>query len=149
MKKGKPLKRGAPLKVKTPLKANTPLKSNSQLSSNKPLQSNKQLRPRSAKAQQLYREKRVPLVKKLLEERPWCEACPIYAEHDGIQFYRVQPSCDLHEIKSRGRTGGIHSEEWLDETNILCVCRECHRRITDHPDEAKNLGLLKSSGLDN
>lgn len=154
MKKGKPLKRGAPLKAKTPLKANkplqakTPLKSNSQLSSNKPLQSNKQLRPRSAKAQQLYKEKRIPLVKKLLSERPWCEACPIYAEHDNRQFFRVQPSCDLHEIKSRGRTGGIHSEEWLDEANIMCVCRGCHRRITDNPKEAEALGLLKPSGLD-
>jgi hypothetical protein len=141
MKKGKPLKRGAPLKAKTPLKGNKPLQAKT------PLKQNSQL-ARSAKAQQLYKEKRIPLVKKLLTERPWCEACPVYAEHDDRQFFRVQPSCDLHEIKSRGRTGGIHSEEWLDEANILCVCRGCHRRITDNPQEAQELGLLKPSGLD-
>lgn len=115
----------------------------SQLKSNKPLRSNGQLRPRSAKAQKLYKEKRVPLVKKLLEERPWCEACPKYAELDGLTFYRVRPSRDLHEMLSRGRTGGINSDEWLDETNILCVCRECHMRITDNSDEAEQLGLMK------
>jgi len=131
------------LERKTPLKANKPLKAKKQL------QAKKQLRPRSAKAQALYKEKRIPLVKKLLAERPWCEACPLFAELDNIQFYRVQPSVDLHEVKSRGTTGGIHSDEWLDPENIKCVCRGCHRRITDNPDEAESLGLLKKVGLDN
>jgi hypothetical protein len=155
MKKGKPLKRQKQLQAKSQLKSNkqlkqkTQLKGNSSLRSSKPLEQHKQLRPRSNKAQQLYKDKRVPLVKRLLAERPWCEACPVYAEVDQLQFYRIRSSVDLHEMKSRGRTGGIHGEEWLDETNILCVCRECHRRITDFPEEAEALGLLKSGGLDN
>lgn len=155
MKQNKPLKRTASLKTnkgltsKSKLQTKKPLQGKQKLSSNKPLKSTKQLRPRSEKAQQLYREKRVPLVKKLLAERPWCEACPKYAEFDGKQFFRVRASVDLHEIKSRGRTGGIHGEEWLDESNILCVCRECHIRITNYPDTAESIGLLKPGGVDN
>lgn len=125
MKKGKPLQQKTPLKQKMPLKANTPL------------------RKRSEKSAKLYAEKRVPLVKKLLTERPLCEACSIYAGHDGKIVFNIKASRDLHEVKSRGRTGGIHSTEWLDEQNILCVCRPCHRRITDNPEEAELLGLLK------
>lgn len=113
---------------------------------NKPLKSNKKLAHRSKKAKKLYAEKRRPLVEKLLAERPWCEACKLFATKDGKTFHRVNQSRDLHEVLSRGRSGGIHSEEWLDEDNILCVCRECHRRITDNPKEAEELGLLKQRG---
>lgn len=113
---------------------------------NKGLQSRKPLAARSKKAKKLYKDKRIPLVKRLLEERPWCEACGKYAEKEGQLFYRVKPSTDCHEIQSRGVTGGIHSGEWLDEDNILCVCRKCHDRITNDPEEAEELGLLKFSG---
>ena len=133
--KRSPLNRGKPLKAKKQLKSKTPLKSK------------KKIPTRSKKAQKLYREKRIPLVKKLLEERPWCEAHALFAELDGKTFYRVAPSQDLHEIKPRGRTGGIHSDEWLAEENIMCVCRPCHTRITeDKNEEATKLGFLKPSG---
>lgn len=130
------------------LKSGKQLKRGTQPKQNKPLQSKKKIPHRSKKAQKLYKEKRVPLVERLLKERPWCEACPVYAKKDGRQFFRPFPSRDLHEIKSRGRTGGIHSEEWLDEDNILCICRGCHQRIGDKVEEAEELGLLKPSGLD-
>jgi hypothetical protein len=112
----------SPLNRKTPLKANpdkqlkrTPLK------------------PRSKKAQNLYQTKRIPLVKRLLEERPTCQIC------------EVNDSVDLHEILTRGRSGGIHSGEWLDETNILCVCRLCHNKIDDNPEWAEAHGYIKPS----
>ena len=137
--KRSPLNRG-----NKPLKRGKKLQQKSQLKQKKPLKQNKKLAPRSKKAEKLYREKRRPLVEKLLKERPWCEACGKFAELDGLAFYRVQPSRDLHEIKTRGRTGGIHSDEWLDEDNILCVCRDCHNRITQDKDgEATKLGFLK------
>lgn len=138
------MKRGGPIKRNTPLN-----RGSSQLKSTTPMKRSGKLRPRSKKTEKRYREERVPLVKRLLEERPWCQACKLFAELDGVTFYRVNPSVDLHEILSRGRTGGVHSEEWLDEDNILCVCRPCHNRITDDkPDEdgvgeATKLGLLK------
>jgi hypothetical protein len=125
-------------------RGNKPLKAKKQLQAKTPLKSKKKIPPRSKKAQKLYKEKRIPLVEKLLGDRPWCEACGKFAELDGKTFFRVAPSRDLHEIKSRGRTGGIHSDEWLDEDNILCVCRPCHQRITaDKDGEATKLGLLK------
>lgn len=99
------------------------------------------MKHRSAKATKLYKEKRRPLVEKLLAERPWCEACAKWAEFDGITFFRVRESVDLHEIRSRGITGGIQADDWLDPDNILCVCRICHDRITTKADDAKKLGL--------
>jgi hypothetical protein len=39
------------------------------------------LRYRSAKKEKEYVERR-KLVVRLLEEKPWCEACPVFAEHD-------------------------------------------------------------------
>ena len=119
---------------RTPLKRNTPLKSGGELKKTP-------LKFRSEKTQKLYTEERIPLVKRLLKERPWCEACPVFAAHDKV-VKRVRPSVDLHEIKTRGRTGGVNSKEWLDETNILCVCRLCHDRIGDDPRLSKELGLL-------
>jgi hypothetical protein len=128
---------------RSPLKSNgsalkrSPLKSNGQ-----PLKSKTPLKPRSEKTAKKYKEERIPLVKRLLKERPWCEACKVYAQVDGVVWFRPRPSRDLHEIRSRGRTGGVHSDEWLDPENILCVCRECHTRITDQVKEAEALGFL-------
>jgi hypothetical protein len=132
------------------LKRNKKLQQKSQLQQKKPLQQKKKLAPRSKKAEKLYREKRKPLVEKLLEQRPWCEACEAFAKLDGLEFFRVQPSKDLHEMATRGRTGGIHSDEWLDEDNIMCVCRNCHNRITqDNNQEATKLGFLKKGNNEN
>lgn len=128
-----PLNRGKKELKRTPLKAGT-----------KPLPSAKKpMKARSAKTAKKYREERIPLVKRLLEERPWCEACKVFAAADGRTWFRTNPSVDLHEVISRGRSGGVNSSEWLDPKNILCVCRPCHDRITNNKDgEADKLGLL-------
>ena len=95
------------------------------------------MRKRSAKKEAEYKVRRV-LVVRLLEERPWCEACPVYATHDGLALYQRKRSVDLHELVRRSQGGSI-----LDEDNIICVCRDCHRRIGNHPQEAFDLGLAK------
>lgn len=95
------------------------------------------MKRRSAKKEAEYRERRV-LVARLLEERPLCEACPVYAKHDGAALYQRRRSVDLHELVRRSQGGSI-----LDEDNIICVCRDCHRRIGNHPQEAFDLGLAK------
>ena len=112
MKRGKPLKRTGSLK-RTPLAK------------------------RSKKTQDIYKD-RIPLVKRLLTERPWCEACPIFAIHDGLVVYNRRPSVDIHELKRRSQGGSI-----LDEKNLMAVCRICHRRIGEHPQLAFDLGLSK------
>lgn len=95
------------------------------------------MRHRSKKKEAEYRLRR-PLVKRLIEERPLCEACPIFAEYDGRVVYSRQMSVDIHEIVRRSQGGSI-----LDENNLLAVCRPCHQRIGNHPQLAFDLGLAK------
>ena len=95
------------------------------------------MRKRSAKNEAIYRERR-PLVKRLLEEREWCEACPVFAKHDGAMVYTRNRSVDIHELVRRSQGGSI-----LDVDNLLAVCRPCHHRIGNHPQLAFDLGLAK------
>lgn len=97
------------------------------------------MRARSKKTQQKYKD-RAPLVARLLEERPFCEACQIFASFDG-ERRRTNQSVDIHEVISRGRGGTI-----LEEDNLLAVCRfPCHSRITTDSREAEWLGLAMPS----
>lgn len=95
------------------------------------------MRYRSKKKQQEYALRR-PLVKKLLAQKPYCEACPVFAAHDGRLTYVRNLSCDIHEIIRRSQGGSI-----LDEDNLLAVCRACHNRIGRNPQLAFDLGLAK------
>jgi 5-methylcytosine-specific restriction endonuclease McrA len=97
------------------------------------------MRHRSNKKEAEYRLRR-PLVEKLLEEKPYCEACPIFAEHDEKATYIRQRSQDIHEIVRRSQGGSI-----LDENNLLAVCRKCHTRIGNYPQLSFELGLAKHS----
>lgn len=103
------------------------------------------LNQRSERTQTKYTEQRIPLVKAILTERPFCEACEKYAERDGVVVVKRR-SVDCHEVLSRGRSGGVSGTAWLDPANILAVCRICHIRITAHPSEAEQLGLLTKVG---
>lgn len=95
------------------------------------------MRHRSKKKEAEYRKRR-PLVERLLRERPMCEACPVFAKHDEKVTYVRNPSVDVHELVRRSQGGSI-----LDEDNLMCVCRSCHRRIGNYPQLAFDLGLAK------
>ena len=86
------------------------------------------MRFRSKKMQAIYR-KRIPLVARLLDERPICERC------------HKQRSTDIHERLSRARGGDI-----LDETNCVALCSFCHHMITIHPAMAEAEGWSLRSG---
>lgn len=45
---------------------------------------------------------------------------------------------DLHELLSRARGGSIS-----DPANCVPICRQCHTWVTEHPIEAKEMGLSK------
>lgn len=114
------------------------MKRNSPLRRNKPLEGGGQLKrtplkPRSEKTQRRYDEERIPLVIATLRENPLCEIC-----------WR-RKSTDCHEKRSRGRTGGVHGDAWLDPDNIMALCRRCHDWVTTHPEEAEELGFLLPS----
>lgn len=95
------------------------------------------MRHRSKKKEAEYRLRR-PLVERLLEEKPNCEACPVFAEHDGLVTYQRARSVDVHEIVRRSQGGSI-----LNEENLMCVCRKCHTRIGNYPQLAFELGLAR------
>lgn len=95
------------------------------------------MRHRSKKKEAEYRLRR-PLVEKLLSERPWCEACSVFANYDGALTYKQNQSVDIHEVVRRSQGGSI-----LDENNLLAVCRKCHQRIGNYPALAFELGLAK------
>ena len=97
------------------------------------------MRYRSPKKEAEYLLRR-PLVQRLLEERPLCQACPVFAEHDEKTIYKRNASQDVHELIRRSQGGSI-----LDEKNLLCVCRPCHTRIGNHPQLAFDLGLARHS----
>lgn len=97
------------------------------------------MRSRSPKKEAEYRLRR-PLVARLLEERPLCEACPVFAVHDEKTTYRRNAAVDVHELIRRSQGGSI-----LDEANLMCVCRPCHTRIGNNPQLAFDLGLAKHS----
>ena len=97
------------------------------------------MRYRSPKKEAEYRLRR-PLVARLLEERPLCEACPVFAVYDEKTTYRRNAAVDVHELIRRSQGGSI-----LDEANLMCVCRPCHTRIGNNPQLAFDLGLAKHS----
>jgi len=86
------------------------------------------MRNRSKKRQELYSKERIPLVIKLLEQYPICQRCS------------QQRSVDVHEKKTRARSGSI-----TDETNLVCLCRPCHDLITRDPAEAHKRGWVLHS----
>lgn len=103
----------------------------------KPLKRGGRLRQRSKKMEAKYVDRR-EFVVRILSERPYCEACPKFATHDGKKTYHRYASCDVHEIVRRSQGGSI-----LDAKNVLAVCRKCHNRIGREPALAFELGLAK------
>lgn len=45
----------------------------------------------------------------------------------------------MHEILTRGRGG-----DPTDAENILCLCRACHKWVTEHETAARALGLVRA-----
>lgn len=97
----------------------------------------KQIPKRSKKTAKRYKEERVPFVKYMLGKFPVCAAQLPGCTHEAV---------DVHEILTRGRSGGVHGEAWLQEENCATLCRPCHTRITDDPKLGESIGLISRSG---
>lgn len=90
----------------------------------------RELRPVS-KARAAENRARRQVLERMAEADPMCQA-------------RIEGLCDGravdgHELKSRARGGSI-----TDETNIVLLCRPCHRRITEEPAWAEAHGWALS-----
>ena len=103
----------------------SPLKTYRPLYQRTPLRRTHGLRNRSRKMEAVY-EVRRELVERLLEERPLCQRC------------QMARSRDVHEVVTRGRGGSI-----TDEGNCVCLCRDYHDWVHDHPTMATAEGWLR------
>ena len=135
------MRRNKGLKPGKGLSKRSSLNSNSRLRSDKELKRGKRLPQRSEKTKEVYIDRR-DIVRRLLSERPNCEACQAFAIYDK-RWCNPRGSVDIHEILSRARGGSV-----LEEENLLAVCRPCHQRITENPELSEYLGLAVSSRLD-
>ena len=97
------------------------------------------IKKKSAKREVADVERRI-FVAMMLKKHPYCVACPIFAEHDGLVSYVRRPSQDIHELLRRSQGGSV-----VDEANCIAVCRSCHTRIGNYPQLAFDLGLAKRS----
>ncbi|PRX90670.1 HNH endonuclease [Allonocardiopsis opalescens] len=135
MRRRKPLERRSELKAKKPWTRKVPLADPERPTAELvELENGMTLRrmplaPRSAKQTALYVARRL-LVRRLLEERPWCE----------IQWDdRCQGrSVDADEIVLRSQGGSI-----LDEANLQTACRACHDAKHAHPNAAEARGVYR------
>lgn len=93
-----------------------------------PIQRKTRLRSRSAKMARLYRTERVPLVKAMLEARPWCE----------FPLGCTERSVDVHELLARSAGGSI-----VDPENLRTSCRAHNHWAEDHPTAAEAIGWKK------
>ena len=89
------------------------------------------INPVSKKRQKQNKER--DFIRKVLfrERGAYCEAI--------IPAVCSYVATDLHEILTRARGGSI-----TDPENILLLCRECHRFITEEPEWAKENGFVVS-----
>jgi len=88
----------------------------------------KPLPVRSRKTAAFYSANRIPFVVETLEARPICERC------------HKARSSEVHEIKTRARGGSL-----TDPDNVAALCHDCHRIVTENPDQAHEEGWLKHS----
>lgn len=88
-----------------------------------------------AKARAVTSERAVIRWQLLAARGAHCQGCPVTPV--GAPEPRLWS--DLHEILTRGRGG-----DPTDPENILCLCRECHRWVTEHEVEARALGLVRA-----
>lgn len=68
----------------------------------------------------LYEERR-PFVAKILEERPACEACKVFAAHDEKSTFIQHPSQDVHELvrRSQGALFWMKTMFWQYAENAI------------------------------
>lgn len=93
------------------------------------------MRRQSHKARQVAEERRNLDWSLLAARGSACEGChltPVGRRPD------PRPWSEKHEILTRARGGSP-----TDPDNILCLCRDCHKWITEHETAARELGLVR------
>lgn len=106
---------------RSPLQRRTPLRSQGELRSGSRMSRRSVARRRQDRDRGVLREW-------LRSERGlWCEA--------GLAGCEGRWT-DMHERLRRSQGG-----DPLDPDNVMCLCRSCHRWVTEHPQDAVRRGL--------
>lgn len=92
------------------------------------------MRRQSHKARQIAEFRRELDFELLAARGSACEACPLTP----VGRTPARPWSEKHEVLTRARGG-----DPTDVGNILCLCHDCHRWITDHETDARALGLVR------
>lgn len=124
------MKRGEPLKRHKPLLPGKPI-----------ARARSRLNQRSAKTARVYREERVPLVKEMLDEDPYCEMARRIRTVDPTWRSCTLYAIGLHELRKRSQGGSI-----TDRSNVLRTCGPCNSWVEDRPTLAHQAGLVIRAG---
>ena len=92
------------------------------------------IRKRSKRVAALYREQRIPLVRRLLAERPACEIA-----WDANCRGRSE---SVHEVIKRSHGGAIvpGPKAEAQGQRFVAACLPCNGAVEDHPAEARSRG---------
>src|SRR5687767_4128374 len=109
----------------------------------------KQLRNRSAKREQLMRNERVPLVKRMLEDSPPCALGIAATSSPSVAAARLIADCEgradcVHERRRRSQGGSL-----TKRVNLATLCSPCNNLIESDADVAAfahRVGLVVRRG---
>jgi hypothetical protein len=136
----------SPLNRKKSLQSNTPLKrtefKKNPKSSMAPRSSQINKRSKTSKRGKEELQRASFVAEIILQANGLCEAWWNIRMVDYEQSKKcLRLAREVHEPLTRARGGSI-----LDPDNAVAICRICHSWIHDHPELAKSVGLLRSSG---
>lgn len=89
-----------------------------------------------AKARGIAETRGLVRLELLAARGPYCQGCPVTPVGKPGE---PRPWTDMHEVLTRARGG-----DPTDPGNILCLCRECHKWVTEHETQAREMGLVRA-----
>lgn len=98
------------------------------------------LRRRSKKTADLYRKKRIPLIKEMIEANTPCELGPIIMKETHWMGCAGRAST-YHEKRKRSAGGSIINRE-----NIMASCHNCNMYVEQFPEVSHHIGLVLREG---
>ncbi len=101
------------------------------------LQRSGRIRRRSKKTERFYRDERVPLTKRMLEDDTFCELGRAWVLVDPTYSDCQLHAIGLHELRKRSAGGSL-----TNPANLRRTCGPCNSRVEDSPDLAHEAGIV-------
>lgn len=98
----------------------------------------KPIAPRSERMDEFYKTERIPLVEFVIARAGGqCEIVSPW--HERVADWNP---ITVHEIRTRGREGGIMAEGVNDPDNCVAACLRCNQACSENPEWAESKGWL-------